>query len=256
MTDLGNYVLPIAPAPARIREAAAQGIRREEFLPGDQARLVLDVPIPPADGVWRADDGRVLVTCTTDLPGVTPQMVDWWFGWHLPSSERYRLWHPKAHVASRVKDDRSSIPDDRRRYLQNVSYIDEYIGARLEKLAIVFVAPGEFGFEDLDARGATAICASTSDRTAGGEGGSLIHLVVSTGNGSQMRSGFWLGTIRHNIALIDRLLGGLLNTKLMRNILVSDRMALDLLLHCGEEMNHLARFLPQLYADVHEQGKA
>ena len=87
-------------------------------------------------------------------------------------------------------------------------------------------------------------------------GGCLVHLVVPTGNGSQMRSGFWLGEIRHNVALIDRLLGHVLNSRPIRCILVSDRMALDLLVHCGEEMNHLARFLPQLYKDVHEEERA
>lgn len=252
MIDLGDYMLPIASAPERILDAAAQGVRREEFLPMTQARLVLDAHALPADGVWRSKDGRVLVTCVTDLPGVTPEMIDWWFGWHLPSSDRYRLWHPKAHAASRVMEDRSSIRDDRKRYLKNVSYVDEYIGRTLEKLAIAFVPPEEFGFDDLDERGATTICARTSDRRAGGEGGCLVHLVVPSGIGSQMRSGFWLGEIRHKVALIDRLLGHVLNSRLMRSILVSDRMALDLLVHCGEEMNHLARFLPHLYADVHE----
>ena len=30
-----------------------------------------------------------------------------------------------------------------------------------------------------------------------------------------------------------------------------DKLGLDLLVHCAEEMNHLARFLPALYRKAH-----
>jgi hypothetical protein len=30
-----------------------------------------------------------------DLPGVTPEMIDWW--WDNIENESYKLWHPKEH---------------------------------------------------------------------------------------------------------------------------------------------------------------
>ena len=30
------------------------------------------------------------------LPGVTPEMIDWWWD-NINSSERYKLWHPEDH---------------------------------------------------------------------------------------------------------------------------------------------------------------
>jgi hypothetical protein len=30
------------------------------------------------------------------LKGVTPEMIDWWWG-TISNTERYKLWHPKAH---------------------------------------------------------------------------------------------------------------------------------------------------------------
>ncbi|ARL05075.1 hypothetical protein BOC41_22740 [Burkholderia pseudomallei] len=65
-----------------------------------------------------------------------------------------------------------------------------------------------------------------------------------------MRSGFWLGDIRHDIPMLDKLLTRPLNTALMRRMIVQDQLAIDLLIHCGEEMAHLARFLPRLYNNV------
>jgi hypothetical protein len=203
---------------------------------------------PCADEVRRAGDGRMLVTCVTDMPRVTPAMIDWWFGWHLTETRRYQLWHPKAHVACSAKEDRSALLDDRARYIGNVSYVDEYIGRSLKKLTIAFYPARDFGFPEHSPEHATTICASTSDRVLKGHGGYLIHHVVKTDRGAQMRSGFWLGEISHDISLVNVLAGRWLNTPGMRRILVSDQMALDLLMHCSEEMNHLARFLPELHA--------
>jgi hypothetical protein len=32
------------------------------------------------------------------IPGVTPEMVDWWWD-NINTTERYKLWHPKDHIA-------------------------------------------------------------------------------------------------------------------------------------------------------------
>ncbi|MFX1295118.1 MAG: DAPG hydrolase family protein [Promethearchaeota archaeon] len=33
-----------------------------------------------------------------ELPGVTPEMIDWWWD-HIDTTERYKLWHPKDHIS-------------------------------------------------------------------------------------------------------------------------------------------------------------
>jgi hypothetical protein len=251
---LSAYRLPIEPAPKRVLMAVDAGVLQAEFQPLSNALSVLGGAEPCADQVLRAPDGRVLVTCFTDMPGVTPAMIDWWFGWHLPESARYRLWHPVAHVAARVMEDRSHLPDDRARYVGNVSYVDEYIGTSLKRLAIAFVPPASFGISNQALIGATAVCAFTSDRVLGGRGGGLIHYVVPVEGGSQMRSGFWLGEIQHQMPLLNRLVGPLINTRAGRRLVVPDQMALSLLQHCGEEMNHLTKFLPMLYRDQYPGG--
>jgi hypothetical protein len=30
------------------------------------------------------------------VPSTLP--IDWWFGWHSDEPQRYKLWHPRAHV--------------------------------------------------------------------------------------------------------------------------------------------------------------
>lgn len=252
MLDLAPYQLPLGPIPQQARAALRRGVLREDFPRLDQAfALLTEQRAAFPDGVRRAPDGTALVLCTTDMEGVVVPMIDWWFGWHLPESARYRLWHPRAHLEARVKQDRSQLSDDRARYVGNVSYVDEYIGSALQRLAIAFHPPASFGLPDLDALGATAICARTSDRVMSSEGGCLVHLLLPTPAGCQMRSAFWLGQIRSQVPLVGSLISRLVNRPGVRQRVIPDRFLLDLFEHCAEEMNHLKRFLPRLYADVH-----
>jgi DAPG hydrolase PhiG domain len=237
----------LLPVPERIHQARVRGVTTGTFAPITGAAQVLAQAQPVEDGVRRAPDGCVLVTCMTEMPGITPAMIDWWFGWHLTDSARYRLWHPRDHVGCTVKEDRSHWPDDKLRYIGNVSYVDEYIGTKLMKLAIAFHPPQDIGFDTRDVGHATTIYGSTSDRVLGGQGGHLVHHVVRHGEGVQMRSGFWLGQITHHQPLVQALASGLLNRAAVRHLLVPDQMALNLLMHCAEEMNHLATILGDLY---------
>ena len=236
------------PVPARIERACGQGLVSISFPGVAQAAQVVAGPHAWEDAARRDAHGRVLVTCLTDLPGVSPAMIDWWFGWHLTHSERYRLWHPLDHVGCTVQEDRSAWADDRQRYLGNVSHVDEYIGGRLMKLSIAFRDPAEIGLGAGDASEQTTIYGTTSDRLLGGQGGHLVHHVIRHAHGAQMRSAFWLGDIVHKLPWVQTLAAGVLNTRTARRVLVPDRMALSLLRHCAEEMNHLASILPALYA--------
>ena len=65
-----------------------------------------------------------------------------------------------------------------------------------------------------------------------------------------MHSVFLLGEIENQLPLIGPLITRLVNRAAPRTRVIGDRFLLDLFQHCAEEMNHLAKFLPQLYRDV------
>lgn len=257
MLNLEPYRLPLAAIPDDARRALDRGVLDQEFPASDQPMsLLVERRDAFPDGVRRAADGTASVLCTTDLPGVTPAMIDWWFGWHLPETARYQLWHPKAHLKARCKEDRSQLNDDRARYIGNQSYVDEYIGKALQRLTIEFHPPASFNVTGLDARGATAICARTSDRVLRSEGGRLVHLILPTATGSEMRSAFWLGEIRSDVPVLGSAITRLVNRPAVRKLVITDRFLLDLFEHCSQEMNHLAKFLPNLYRDQHPSTQA
>ena len=238
----------LAPLPALAREAVLAGGRPAEIMwPVSEAPRLLedgDWPIETGWTLTRQGEGRVF--CRTLMPGVTPAMWDWWFGWHGSEDERYRLWHPQAHVSAAWADGGG----DTGGYVGRTSRVIEYLGPQRMALTIRFVPPAEVGLDParLAARGEVAICARGGLAGTPLESGVLIHHLRPIEGGCEMRSRFWLFG-----PMLSPRPGsgpaGALATALARGLARGDaRQAQDLLVHCAQEMNHLTAFLPDLSA--------
>lgn len=249
--DLSAFRLEMQPIPERVEKAIKVGVRSDLSFPLDRAGRILELgDIPIEDGVIRNPDGALTVCCRTDMPGVTAHMVDWWFCWHTPYFERYKLWHPKAHIRAFVREDRTRLAGRKAGYIGLASNVDEYIGKNLAKLTIRFVEPLVVGLEaELfpGTRIGTATCARVGMRDNPIESGWLVHLIRETPEGVEMISRFRLGNVRLRIPILGRLLHKRIDSVSARLKEVPDQLGIDLLRHCAEEMNHLARFLPALY---------
>ncbi len=157
---------------------------------------------------------------------------------------------PAAHLYAEWGDgDGRGCRRGRERYVGRTSFVDEYLGSTLARAAIRFVPPSELGLDETtlaDPRRQTAICArvGSSDRPV--DLGWLLHQVRRTDDGAEMRSRFWLGG-RHTAArsgnpVVQRALPPIAN----RIVRPSAQSAADLLVHCAQEMAHLAARLPDL----------
>ncbi|MBK9177980.1 MAG: hypothetical protein IPM45_00170 [Acidimicrobiales bacterium] len=192
--------------------------------------------LPVETGIARSDHGELCVAVWTPWPGTTPAMIDWWFGWHTTETDRYKLWHPQAHVYAQARFDLADVPDlsHRQRYVGNTSWVDEYVGPLLTRLAISFHDPADLGipYDALEASGhGTAVCAEVNDSDTGQHLAHLVHAVRRTDYGSEMRSRFFFpaGT--------------------------PDLLGPPMLEHCATEMLNLAEFLPRLFVDVTGYGE-
>lgn len=189
-------------------------------------------------------DGSIQVVALTTMPKVTPRMWHWWFGWHGDLNNKYKLWHPKMHVSAQWQDGQG----DNGQYIGRTSMIEEYITPnKLEKANIQFISPSELGLlNDLDKQ--VFICARIGDTRFPIDFGWLVHQVRATTEGSEMRSRFFLGGPH-----IQLRMGGLLakwvSKALQKVVRLPKNQGPDLLIHCAEEMNHLAAFLPKIYED-------
>jgi len=248
-TDYSAFMGPLAAVPQRIESAIARGVQSGRDFPFASAGKLLD---PNGDGLSDAvvgnSAGVLVVACRTETPDVTPEMWDWWFGWHAVSSQRYRLWHPREHLSSAATEDRARLKDIKARYIGVTSFVEERIGDdQVHKLAISFKAPAESGLDETKlASQGTAICARAALPSVFAEVSYLIHFVRRTPTGSEMLSRFWLGHIRSTIPIVGGFISRKLNTRNARIANNPDVFGLHLLRHCSEEMTHLSKILPRL----------
>jgi hypothetical protein len=200
-------------------------------------------------GYSRLDNGMLYVAALTDMPGVTGAMIDWWFSWH-DTDKAYTLWHPRDHISAVWQNPPDRTKPWATQYIGNTSQIIEYIGSNLEHLNVSFKTPDTYfdtsRFEAANI--ASAVCARGGQRLENVWTAHLIHLMRKTETGTEMRSRFWLGDVDASPkGPVGKLLTPIMNTPFMRRRNIPDTLGRDLLLHCAEEMRHLAKILPELY---------
>ncbi|MCK0177123.1 DAPG hydrolase family protein [Mycolicibacterium sp. F2034L] len=231
----------MAPLPAHVVTALQHGPQADQTLLGfDDAANLLDAGYQQTEnGFGHLRGGGFSVAVRTDMPGVTPAMWDWWFGWHGSQTTRYKLWHPRAHASARWADGGGDG-----RWVGRTSLIEEYLGSAYAKAAIRFVEPSVLGLDAGCLGEDVAVCARLGSSETPVDIGWFVHHVRATTDGAEMRSRFWMGGPYIGVRTSTRLADNVVRPVAARR-LPEPR---DLLVHCAQEMNHLAGFLPALYA--------
>ena len=124
--------------------------------------------------------------------------------------------------------------------------ISEYIGSTMLNAAIQFVTPATMDLP-ADNDDAVSICARLGSGDAPVDAGWFVHQIRSTQSGAEMRSRCWMGgphiAVRNAPGMASRAVRPIAS----RVLGSSEATARNLLVHCAQEMNHLAGFLPELY---------
>ncbi|WP_138992485.1 FAD-binding protein [Larkinella sp. C7] len=247
-TDYARYYNEsIQKIPAPVAEALDKSPFPPGSLPPFSRAAYLQAPGYTAleSGFTLEPDGSAHVAVLTYMPRVTPEMWDWWFGWHGCHDSRYKLWHPKAHLSARWEDGNDDVA-----YIGRNSLIEEYIGDELLAASIQFKTPTEFGisYEALkNPAKAVYIGARIGHPSLPLDYGYLIHQVRAVEGGSEMRSRFWMGG-QYIQLRTEGAVANFVSVFLRKMKTISAQFAADLVKHCSEEMTHLAAFLPELYA--------
>lgn len=238
---------PLVPIPAEKTAVLEAGPSALRTVPFEQRNLFLrdeDTDFCQL-GYGVAEDGTGFVANETYMPGVTSEMLDWWFPWHSVGSDlRYKIWDPEDHYFARA--DRADyvcdpdVPMNQKTWGVN-HYIIEDVGPGPEFLKLCFKSPEDFGY-DTSAIG-TATCQSMV--CAIGEGScaaAMTHAWAPYRDGVLFRSRFWIG-----YALVD----GAYVKGLPEGASVPEFVPRGLFAHNIKEFSNLAAILPELWA---EQG--
>lgn len=220
-------------------------------LPLSQLDRMLDpAPLRLETGWCRLPDGVRFVAVRTEMPGVSAEMIDWWFDWHPRDPARYRMWHPEAHRDNSLEE--PAAPGAKAHW-GAVHHPVEDVGTGTVHARIAFLAPREFGFStdalDDPAVG-TIVCGLVGDDRKRLRHTAMAHVFLTTEEGLVLRSHFWLGAkIR---PYLPGPLAGLgeaaLNRRAVRDLALPQGLGPALARHCAEEYRNLAGFLPELYA--------
>jgi hypothetical protein len=202
----------------------------EAIKPPDPAHYALmEVPIDPArafgpEEIDRLLDEKKLETEEVEIgwcnlpngagfiankksyPGVTAEMIDWWFAWHTLEDLRYRIWYPPQHAGIMLSPiDRERILDpavpNREKNWGVVHNVTENCDCGFENVDIAFRSPHDMGF-DMDR------FAKVAATFAGGAGWAvavekcdlsitapaiMCHLFYDAPGGLLHRTRFWMG---------------------------------------------------------------
>jgi hypothetical protein len=213
-------------------------------------RLLDPAPGPAENGWCHLADGVGYVAVRTPMPGVTGEMVDWWFDWHPHDPIRYRVWHPTAHESNSL--DPPATPRAKP-FWGAVHHPVENVGIGVVHARIAFCAPRELGFstDALDAPGvATIVCGYAGDDRRRMRHSLMVHVFLRDADGVVLRSRFWLGAALR--PYLPDPLGAIgaraLNNGPVRRAALPRRLPQALARHCAEEYANLGALLPGLYA--------
>src|SRR5438067_3194302 len=111
----------MGPMQPQAQQAILHGTEAAElgFPVAEANQLLEDGYLPLENGYTRLNTGEVFAAVLTRMPGVDEGMIHWWIGWHYLDHERYKLWHPRAHIANGAQRMISDDPSlsDRDKYL-------------------------------------------------------------------------------------------------------------------------------------------
>ena len=117
--------------------------RRNDFLDDKDIKLTVGFTVAP--------NGTGFVANSTFMPGVTPEMIDWWFGWHSVGADlRYKIWDPEDHYyakamnAAYVLD--PAVPYNEKTWGVTHDILED-IGLGPDPLKLTFKKPSDLGYD-------------------------------------------------------------------------------------------------------------
>lgn len=212
-------------------------------------RLLDPAPLGAETGWCFMPDGVGYVAVRTAMPGVSAEMVDWWFDWHPRDPDRYRLWHPHAHADNSVEP--PAAPGAKRHW-GAVHHPVEDVGTGMVHARIAFLPPTAIGFSSDaldDPNVATIVCGHVGDDTRRLRHSVMAHVFLNGEEGVVLRSHFWLGSaIRPYLpSALAAPIAAAVNNRLVRRLALPATLPRSLATHCAEEYANLAALLPELY---------
>ncbi|MCF0142951.1 MAG: hypothetical protein HUJ75_06200 [Parasporobacterium sp.] len=242
------YEMDIAPVPADLAAwIMTSPVNETDGLEFKDAHKLMDPGYLPGNadfGVYKMPDGGFSIANTTPMIGVTSEMFAWWFAWHGLDSFRYTIWDKDDHWYCQTLDPQlnldASKPMAERFYGQKHEIKETLMDGQPEPDRIVtlhFLHPTELGIDGEKYEKFDGVIACTL--------GAMVHCFRNTPYGGELRTRFWFG---YEYADGEYRRGmGPGPGSMPEEIQIG--MCRAMLMHNVKEYRHMAKILPQLYAE-------
>jgi len=221
-------------------------------LPISQRSKLMEPGYLPAEtGYCLMPDGSGLAATKVFMPGVTTEMIDWWFNWHPLVGLRYAIWCPIAHKSISALTPEAHLDSSGvNLHIRNIGKVHYPVeGFNLEgaqKLEIAFKSAEQMGFDEkLFKSGSmsTFATATVTNVRPPMPINILFHAIREVKGGVEYRSRYWL------TYTFDRK-GNIVKSRfpLPKSIVLA--MARNNCIHSLIEYNNLASILPSLYKEM------
>ena len=194
-------------------------------------------------------NGTGFIANRTRLPGVTKEMIEWWFVFHALEDLRYKIWYPPQHYGVAVSPEtREKILNPEipitKKFRGVTHHVLEDIGCGTEELDINFLEPEQVGFDMARFHaphvstfvGGYANIGAVNPATA-----IMVHFYREIPGGLEQRTRFWMGYRVHNSKP---------ELTLPPGAKVPEAAIHGLAIHNVLEYTNLAVFLPQIYGEM------
>ena len=202
-------------------------------------------------------NGAGYLAVNNKMPGVTADMVNWWFAWHTLDPLRYKIWYPPGHkkaivnqrARKRILDPNTPAPLK----FQGITHqvVEGISSSSPSHLWINFLTPEEMGFDMKRFHspnvetvvGGCGVNAGTTDDPPPSlvRGGSfMMHFIRAIPDGIEFRTRFWIG-----YKIVDRTPVCVLPP----GIAIPEFVPRGLFQHNIDEFSNLRSFLPQIYQE-------
>ncbi|MFI3169587.1 MAG: hypothetical protein R3Y06_06580 [Faecalibacterium sp.] len=196
-------------------------------------------------------DGSGFAATKVFMPGVTPEMLDWWFNWHPLVGLRYAIWCPVAHKDSSAQNpaghkDSSGVPLHTRNYGKVHYPVEGFDLKGAERIEIAFHAPEDLKLDmsQFHAPNIDSLFAASVSKKIGPVRipvNVFMHCVRAVEGGVEYRSRYWVGCVVNKN-------GEIVQSKLPLPKKLIEQLARNNCAHSLIEYHNLASILPTLYA--------
>lgn len=197
-------------------------------------------------------DGTGVVATKVEMPGVTPEMIDWWFAWHGLKDLRYKVWCPTQHYAIHVHEKDLAHRMDQNLSLKERNWgttdvVSEDVGFGPQLMHLSFKSPVDYGYDpEMINHVDVLVSAIVSDAKTGHGLVTFSHCVRQIPGGIEYRSHYWqgMGFDENGKETVVGTPPGGFQAEVLRNTA----------LHSLLEYTNLGIILPRLYSEYKDEA--